>query len=121
MAVSAKDVYTAEEAAERLGVSRSTVIRWVESGLLRGRQTTQGAPWRIVVTEADMQRLKPSEPDKGWMTLKRAASVLGVSQQTVLDKLKSAELEGIRVRSGRRTSWRIHIPEGAYEKHPTLF
>jgi len=70
---------------------------------------------------ARLERLKPSEPDKTWVSLRRAASILGVSQQTILDKLKSGDVEGIRVRSGRRTSWRIHIPDGACEKHPTLF
>jgi len=119
--VKGEDVYTAEEAADRLGVCRSTVIRWVESGLLRGRQTTDGAPWRVVVAEADIQRLKPSEPDKTWLSLKRAASVLEVSQQTVLQKLKSGEVEGTRVQTGRRASWRIRLPEGAYDNHPSLF
>jgi excisionase family DNA binding protein len=121
VAVKGKDIYTAEEASERLGVCRSTVIRWVESGLLRGRQTTDGAPWRIVVAAADIQRLKPTEPDKTWMSLKRAASVLGLSQQTILQKLKSGEVEGTRVQTGRRASWRIRLPEGTYDNHPTLF
>jgi len=116
-----EDVYTAEEAAERLGVCHSTVIRWVENGLLRGRQTTDGAPWRVMVTDADMQRLKPSETDKTWLTLKRAASVLGVTQQTVLQKLKAGEVDGTRVQTGRRASWRIRLPEGTYDDHPTLF
>ncbi len=38
-----QDVYTAERAAELLGVTNSTVIRWVEAGLLRGAQATSGA------------------------------------------------------------------------------
>jgi len=104
------DVYTAEEAAELLGVARSTIIRWLGVGLLRGSQKTSGAPWRVRVTAEDRQRLKAVDAPKGWLPLKGAACVLGVSQQTVLQRLKSGSLEGVRVQEGRRTSWRIRIP-----------
>ena len=42
--VQADEVYTAEEAAELLGVHRCTVTRWIEAGLLRGQQITDAAP-----------------------------------------------------------------------------
>jgi hypothetical protein len=116
-----KDVYTAEEAAELFGVSRCTVIRWVEVGLLRGSQLTPGAPWRILVTDADVERLSPTEVGEGWATLKRAAAALEVSQQTVLQKLKRGELEGVRVQNGRRSSWRIRLPQATYDDQPSLF
>ena len=115
------DVYTAEEAGELLAVARGTVIRWIEVGLLKGRQVTPGAPWRILVTKEDMDRLKPKEVGKGWLPLKGAARKLGISQKTVLQKVNSGELEGIRVRSGRREGWRIRLPEGSYDDQATLF
>ena len=115
-----QDIYTAEEAADRLGVSRCTVIRWVEVGLLRGRQMTDGAPWRIQVSPEDIKRLKPADADPAWLPLKGAARAMGVSQQTVLQKLKSGELEGVRVQTGRRTAWRIHLIPGTYDNQPTL-
>ena len=118
--VQGEDVYTAEQAAELLGVSRCTVIRWVEVGLLRGRQLTDGAPWRIQVRPEDVARLKPADADPAWLPLKGAAQVMGVSQQTVLQKLKCGELEGVRVQTGGRTAWRIHSPEGACNNQPTL-
>ena len=119
--VQGKDIYTAQEAGQLLGVDRSTVIRWLEVGLLRGYQLTAGAPWRIVVTGEDIERLKPNDVGKDWVPLKGAAAALGVSQQTVLQKLNSGELRGVRVRTGRRTSWRIHLPESIYEDQPTFF
>ena len=82
-------MYTAQQAAELLDVSRCTVIRWVEVGLLRGSHLTDGAPWHIQVTEEDINRLKSTEVGKDWLPLKGAALALGVSQQTVLQKLKS--------------------------------
>ncbi len=115
------DVYTAEEAGELLGVARCTVIRWIEVGLLKGRQVTPGAPWRILVTKEDMERLKPKEVGKDWLPLKGAARKLGISQQTVLQKVNSGELKGTRVRVGRREGWRIRVPEGSYDDQATLF
>jgi len=49
------DIHTAERAAAILGVDRSTVTRWVDSGLLKGAQLTQGAPWRIELAQADVR------------------------------------------------------------------
>jgi predicted DNA-binding protein (UPF0251 family) len=118
--VQGEDVYTAEQAAELLGVHRCTVIRWVEVGLLRGRQLTDAAPWRIQVRPEDVTRLKPSDADPAWLPLKGAAQAMGVSQQTVVQKLKCGELEGVRVQTGGRTAWRIHLPQGTCDHQPTL-
>ena len=53
--------------------------------------------------------------------LKAAALDLGVSQQTVLQKLKSGQLEGIRVHIGRRSAWRILIDSTPSKDQITLF
>jgi len=116
-----EDVYTAQQAAGLLGVDRGTVIRWVETGLLRGSQFTKAAPWRVRVTEQDRRRLTAADSPDGWLPLKGAAHVLGVSQQTVLQRLKAAELEGVRVHVGRRSAWRILIPEPARQQQQPLF
>jgi len=115
------DVYTAEEAGKLLEVDRGTVIRWVEIGLLKGRQVTSGAPWRIVVTEEDLRKLKPKALGENWLPLKDAARKLMLSPQGVLHKVKSGELEAVRVRAGQRVGWRIRLPEGTSDNHPTLF
>jgi DNA invertase Pin-like site-specific DNA recombinase len=114
-------VYTAEEAGRLLEVDRGSVIRWVEIGLLKGGQVTSGAPWRIVVTEVDLQKLKPTEPGEDWLPLKGAARELKVSLQTVLQKVQSGELQGVRVRKGRRIGWRIRLPARTCDDQPTLF
>ncbi|MBP8261720.1 MAG: recombinase family protein [Verrucomicrobia bacterium] len=120
LAVDGEDVYTAQEAGRLLGVTHDTVIRWVEAGLLRGRQITAGAPWRVQVRPEDLARLKPVEADPTWVPLKGAALALGVSQQTVLQKLKAGQLEAVRVQTGRRSAWRIHLPPGLDESQPRL-
>jgi predicted site-specific integrase-resolvase len=106
---------------ELLHADRSTVIRWVEVGLLRGSQLTAGAPWRIQVTGEDLTKLIPTDESEDGLTLKAAAYAIGVSQQTVLQKLKSGELEGVRVRTGRRSAWRILLSTDSYKKQPSLF
>jgi hypothetical protein len=119
--IEGEDVYTAEQAGKILGVCHTTVIRWVEDGLLRGSQLTSGAPWRVRVTEEDRRRLTAADAPEGWLPLKGAALALGVSQQTVLQRLKSGQLEGVRVRVGRRSGWRIRIPATTCDRQPGLF
>jgi len=116
-----ENIYTAREAGELFNVDGSTIIRWVEVGLLKGARTTEGAPWRVQVDPEDLDRLRPTEVPEGWITLKKAASALGISQQTVLQKLNSGMLKGVRVQNGRRCSWRIFVPAEAYTDQPTLF
>ena len=119
--VRGEDIYTAQQAAELLHADRSTVIRWVEVGLLRGSQLTAGAPWRIQVRGEDLTKLIPTDESEDWLTLKAAAYAIGVSQQTVLQKLKSGELKGVRVRTGRRSAWRIRLSTDSYKKQTSLF
>jgi DNA invertase Pin-like site-specific DNA recombinase len=119
--LSGEDVYDADQAGEILGVDRSTVVRWVQVGLLKGTQRTQGAPWRIRVTAEDRRRLNEVDAPAGWLPLKGAAQALGVSQQTVLQRLKRGDLEGVRVRIRARASWRIRIPSTSYAPNVSLF
>ena len=114
-------VYSPEQAAALLEVNRGTVIRWIQAGLLRGSQLLPEAPWKVEVTGADLRRLKATDAPPGWLPLKGAAQALGVSQQTVLQRLKSGQLEGVRVRVGRRSSWRIRVSSTTYDKQPPLF
>src|SRR5438093_8138294 len=116
-----EDVYTAEEAAKLLGVNRITVTRWVEAGLLRGSQITPGAPWRVRVTEEDRRRLFVADSADGWLPLKGAAQMLGVTQQTVLQRIKAGQLRAVRVRTRRRSAWRILVPKATADQQPLPF
>ncbi len=115
------DIHSAHEAGELLGVTACTVIRWAEEGLLRGSQLTKGAPWRIWVTEDDIRRLRARDAPEGWLTLKAAALALGISQQGVLQRLNSGKVNGVRVRVGRQTGWRIQVPTEVYDDQPGLY
>ena len=102
-------------------MSRRTVVHWIELGLLKGSQITPGAPWRVELSEEDYRRLTAGDAPEGWLTLKAAAQALGVSQQTVVNKLNSGELVGMRVQVGARSAWRIHVESVCYDHQPALF
>lgn len=116
-----ENIYTAEQASEILGVSRGTVVSWVEIGLLHGSQLTAGAPWRIIITQEDIEKLKPAHAGEEWFSLKTAAERLKISQHNILQKVKSGELEGVRVQKEKRAEWKIYLPAGIYDNQQSLF
>ncbi len=73
---------------------------------------------RVQVTEADRQRLMIADAPPGWLTLKAAAHALGVSQPTVLQRLKAGKLEAVRVRTGGRLGWRINAVTARSDREP---
>jgi excisionase family DNA binding protein len=66
---------TLEEAAERLGVSKMTVLRLIGSGAITARQVCKGAPWAIPA--APLETLDPRGPS--------ARPITAIPGQTTLD------------------------------------
>lgn len=99
------------KAADELGVAASTIFRWLQAGFIRGEQDTPGAPWRIRVND-QLLALFVEDAPPGFVPIVDAMRTLGVSRQTVLQRVKRGELEAIHVRNGRRKGLRIRIPEG---------
>jgi DNA invertase Pin-like site-specific DNA recombinase/uncharacterized protein YndB with AHSA1/START domain len=95
--------------AEILEVAPSTIHRWLADGFIAGEQDTPGAPWRIRVTD-DLRRRFVEQAPEGWLPMLEATMLLGVSRQTVLQRVKRGELDAIHVRSGRRKGLRIRVP-----------
>ena len=111
----------AEEAARELGVTMSTVHRWLREGVLAGEQLTAGAPWRIVLTEAVRERLSGGDAPTGWVGLSEAARRLGVSKSQVAYWVKSGKLPAVRVTVGSRRCWRIDVASATCGKQAGLF
>ena len=95
--------------AEILQVAPSTIHRWLADGFIAGEQDTPGAPWRIRVTDNLRQRFV-EQPPEGWLPMLEATIALGVSRQTVLQRVKRGELQAVHVRNGRRKGLRIQVP-----------
>lgn len=104
------------EAEVLLGTSRATLYRWLASGFIAGEQATPGSPWRIRIDQALRDKISSQVP-AGWVGLAEAADVLGVSRQTVLDRIRRGELNAVHVNRGRRRGLAIELPE----THPDLF
>jgi DNA invertase Pin-like site-specific DNA recombinase/predicted DNA-binding transcriptional regulator AlpA len=97
------------QAADILGVAPSTVHRWLNDGFIAAEQLTPGAPWRIRITDELRSRFVEQAPE-GYLPMLEATHILGVSRQTVLQRVKRGELEAVLVHLGRRKGLRIKVP-----------
>jgi DNA invertase Pin-like site-specific DNA recombinase len=107
---------TVEHAAKVLGLAPSTLHRWLNAGFIAGEQITPGAPWRIRVNDALRECFVEQTPE-GYVPMIDATRLLGVSRQTVLQRVKRGELDAVHVCRGHRKGLRIKIPATA----PDLF
>ena len=97
------------QAARELKIAPSTLLRWLNDGFVAGEQVTPGAPWRVRLTDQLRGMLTDNAPD-GWLALHHASRALGISRQTVLQKVKRGELRAVLTRTGRRKGLRIEVP-----------
>ena len=98
------------KAADQLGVAASTIFRWLQAGFIAGEQDTPGAPWRIRVND-QLRALFVEDAPPGYVPIVDAMRTLGVSRQTVLQRVKRGELQALHVRNGRRKGLRILAPQ----------
>ncbi|MCP3985263.1 MAG: recombinase family protein [bacterium] len=113
--------FTADEAADQLGVCGSTVHRWLRDGLLPGKQMTPGAPWRIRLTEEVRQRLRSGEAPASWVGLAEAARWLGVSTSQAAYWVKTGKLPAVRTTIGKRRCWRIDVSSTTLGRQADMF
>jgi uncharacterized protein YndB with AHSA1/START domain len=97
------------KAADELGVAASTIFRWLQAGFIPGEQDTPGSPWRIRVND-QLRALFVEDAPPGYIPIVDAMRILGVSRQTVLQRVKRGELQALHVRNGRRKGLRILAP-----------
>jgi DNA invertase Pin-like site-specific DNA recombinase/transposase len=95
-------------AAQILGVAPSTVHRWLNDGFIAGEQLTPGAPWRIRMNDELRARFIEEERE-GYVPMIEATKILGVSRQTVLQRVKRGELEAVHLCRGKRKGLRIKV------------
>ena len=110
------ELVNVRQAAEILGVAASTVHRWLNDGFIDGEQITPGAPWRIRITDAFRPKFMEQAPP-GYVSMFEAMQHLGVSRQTVLQRVKRGELDAIHIRAGRKKALRINVEDD----QPNLF
>jgi DNA invertase Pin-like site-specific DNA recombinase len=103
-------------AAKQLGLAASTLLRWLNDGFIAGEQVTPGAPWRIRLT-AELQALIVADSPAGYVAMPEAMRVLGVSRQTIMQRVKRGELDIVHVSRGRQKGLRIRV----LDQQPQLF
>ncbi|HEY6794596.1 MAG TPA: recombinase family protein [Kineosporiaceae bacterium] len=102
------DLLTVADAAKTLGTAPSTLHRWINDGFIPAEQDTPGAPWRIRLTPNLRALFVDTAPD-GWLVMQDATKALGISRQTVLQRVKRGELQAVHVTTGRRKGLRINV------------
>ena len=110
------ELVTIKRAAQILGLVPSTIHRWLTDGFLAGEQVTPGAPWQIRLTNELRARFVEEAPPE-YLPMLEATLRLGVSRQTVLQRVKRGELAAVHVRCGRRKGLRIKV----LDTQPSLF
>jgi DNA invertase Pin-like site-specific DNA recombinase/predicted DNA-binding protein (UPF0251 family) len=107
---------TIKKAAAALGVAASTLHRLLNAGIIPAEQLTPGAPWRIRLTE-DIKSRFNNDGGLGFLPVREAMRVLGVSRQTIWQRVKRGELDAVHVVRGRQKGLRIKV----MDRQPELF
>ena len=110
------ELLTVEAAAHQLGVAASTLLRWLNDGFIGGEQVTPGAPWRIRMTQ-ELKNLIVPEVPPGYVAMPQAMRILGVSRQTIMQRVKRGELSVVHVSRGKQKGLRIRV----LDNQPQLF
>jgi uncharacterized protein YndB with AHSA1/START domain/predicted DNA-binding transcriptional regulator AlpA len=110
------ELMTIRRAAKTLGMNTSSIHRWLADGFIAGEQVTPGAPWQIRITDELRSRIVQEAPPE-YVPMIEATAKLGVSRQTVLQRVKRGELRAVLVRQGRRKGLRIRV----VDPQPSLF
>jgi len=110
------DLVSIRKAAQILGMNTSSIHRWLADGFIAGEQVTPGAPWQIRITDELRARIVQEAPPE-YLPMLETTLKLGVSRQTVLQRVKRGELKAVLVRQGRRKGLRIKV----VDQQPELF
>jgi DNA invertase Pin-like site-specific DNA recombinase len=110
------ELVSIRKAAQILGMNTSSIHRWLADGFIAGEQVTPGAPWQIRITDELRARIVQEAPPE-YLPMLEATMKLGVSRQTVLQRVKRGELEAVLLRQGRRKGLRIKV----VDQQPELF
>ncbi len=107
---------TIKKAAATLGVAASTLHRLLNAGIIPGEQPTPGAPWRIRLTD-DVRSRFHGDAGEGFLPTREAMKALGVSRQTIWQRVKRGELQAVHVMRGKQKGLRIKV----MDQQPELF
>jgi hypothetical protein len=80
----------------------------LNDGIIPGEQLAPGAPWRIRLTD-EMKAQFNQEAGTDFLPMREVMRALGVSRQTVSQRVKRGELEAVHVMRGKHKGLRIKV------------
>ncbi len=99
------------EAARDLGVNEATLYRWIHAGLAPVIDPgVDGAPLRVRMTEGLRARFRPQAPE-GFVPVQVAMQRLGVSRQTIWNRVRAGELASCHVTHGNKRGLCVEMAE----------
>ena len=97
------------EAAAELGVTGTTLYRWIRKGLvLSVHPDVSGAPVRVRLTDDFRSRFCPT-PSDGFVPLATAVRRLGVTRQTIWKRMRAGKLQAVYVTRGSHRGLHVRI------------
>ena len=100
---------TVTEAARQLGVAPSTLPAGCRTASSLASSSRQARPGRSASPTRLRARFTEDAPP-GWLPMRAAMKALGVSRQTVLQRVKRGQLRAVHVHRGRQPGLRIEVP-----------
>ena len=100
------------DAARELGVNGATLYRWIHAGLVPVIDPgVDGAPLRVNMTDALRARFRP-QPPEGFVPVHVAMQRLGVSRQTIWNRVRTGALASCHVTHGRMRGLYVEMAGG---------
>src|SRR5260370_42599338 len=96
------------KSAVRLGAAAWAPRRLRNEGILAGEQPTPGAPWGIRLTK-DLKDRFNGDAGEDFLPMREAMRALGVSRQTVLQRVKRGDLAAVHVMRGKQKGLRVKV------------
>lgn len=101
------------EAAQELAVDEATLYRWIHAGLVPVSQPgVEGAPLRVLMTDELRARFRPEVPS-GFVPVATATRRLGVTRQTIWNRIKAGQLASCHVTRGSQRGLYVRLQEAA--------
>ena len=99
------------DAARELAVTEATLYRWIHAGLVPViHPGVDGAPLRVSMTHALRARFR-AQPPEGFVPVQVAMQRLGVSRQTIWNRVRAGALASCHVTHGSKRGLYVEIAD----------
>ena len=99
------------DAARELAVDEATLYRWIHAGLVPVSDPgVEGAPLRVRMTDELRARFRPEVPS-GFVPVATAMRRLGVTRQTLWNRIKAGQLASCHVTRGSQRGLYVRLEE----------